>query len=76
MTPRPERFERRTSPSGRIYFWPVWEQLEEDREGTDVWALVRGYITLTPLALDASGGAADLTSLRGFERDAASVAIP
>jgi 5'-nucleotidase len=52
MTPRPEAFERRISPRGRIYFWPVWEQLKDDAEGTDVWALVRGYVTLTPMALD------------------------
>ncbi|MBZ5513317.1 MAG: 5'/3'-nucleotidase SurE [Acidobacteriia bacterium] len=52
MTPRPESFERRVSPGGRLYFWPVWEQLKDDDEGTDVWALVRGYITLTPMVLD------------------------
>ncbi len=52
MTPRPDNFERRVSPQGRLYFWPVWEQLNDDQEGTDVWALVRGYVTLTPLTLD------------------------
>ncbi len=52
MTPRPETFERRVSPRGRLYFWPVWDQLKDDDEGTDVWALVRGYVTLTPMLLD------------------------
>ncbi len=52
MKPRPETFERRVSPLGRLYFWPVWEQLKDDVEGTDVWALVRGYVTLTPMTLD------------------------
>ena len=52
MTPRPDNFERRVSPLGRLYFWPVWEQLKDDAEGTDVWALGRGYVTLTPMILD------------------------
>ena len=52
VTPRPESFERRVSPGGRLYFWPVWEQLKDDEEGTDVWALVRGYVTMTPMVLD------------------------
>ena len=60
MTPRPETFERRVSPQGRLYFWPVWEQLKDDAEGTDVWALVRGYITLTPMILD-------VTEFRGMD---------
>ncbi len=66
MTPRPESFERRTSPAGRLYFWPVWEQLKDDAEGTDVWALTRGYITLTPLTLDATEYGA-MGALRTFE---------
>jgi 5'-nucleotidase len=52
MTPRPDKFQRRISPQGGLYFWPVWEQLKDDAEGTDVWALVRGYVTLTPMILD------------------------
>lgn len=50
--PRHDTFERRTSPRGRVYYWPDWRQLEDDEEGTDVWAFVRGYITLTPMTLD------------------------
>lgn len=52
VKPRHDTFVRRTSPRGRIYFWPDWEQLEDDDEGTDVWAFVRGYITVTPMTLD------------------------
>jgi len=73
MTPRPEAFERRVSPRGRLYFWPVWEQLKADAEGTDVWAFVRGYITLTPMALDVTATLA-LESLRGLEREPLSAA--
>ena len=52
--PRHDTFERRTSPRGRVYYWPDWRQLEDDEEGTDVWAFVRGYITVTPMTLDAT----------------------
>lgn len=52
LKPTGERYERRTSPRGRIYFWSEWEPLKDDEEGTDVWAFVRGYITLTPMQLD------------------------
>ncbi len=65
MTPRPDNFERRVSPQGRLYFWPVWEQLKDDKDGTDVWALVRGYVTLTPMILDvtATEAMSDLRAL-------------
>jgi len=52
VKPRHDTFERRTSPRGRLYFWPDWKQLEDDEEGTDVWWFVRGYITVTVMKLD------------------------
>lgn len=52
VKPRYDTFERRKSPRGRVYFWPDWKQLEDDDEGTDVWAFVRGYISVTPMVLD------------------------
>ena len=75
MTPRPEGFERRTSPGGRVYFWPVWEQLKDEAEGTDVWALVRGYITLTPMKLDVTEPQA-MESLRTLELESATGSTP
>ena len=66
LKPRPEGFERRVSPRGRIYFWPVWEQLKDDEEGTDVWAFVRGFITLTPMMLDVTAPQA-MDALRALE---------
>lgn len=47
-----EFFERRTNPRGRLYFWSNYRSLEDDEAGTDVWAFVRRYITLTPMVLD------------------------
>lgn len=45
-------YERRTDNEGHPYFWQEWQSPEDGPEGTDVWAFVRGYITLTPLDLD------------------------
>jgi 5'-nucleotidase len=39
-------------PMGRPVFWFTVVPLEELKEGTDLWAVDRGYISLTPLRLD------------------------
>jgi 5'-nucleotidase len=44
-----ERFEEQRSPRGRRYFWSVWNEPTGDVEGTDVWAVERGYAAVTPL---------------------------
>jgi 5'-nucleotidase len=37
---------------GRSHFWFVVKKLEEPEEGTDRWAVERGYVSMTPLRLD------------------------
>ena len=44
-----ERFEEQKSPTGRRYFWSVWNEPTGDDEGTDVWATEHGYAAVTPL---------------------------
>ena len=44
-----ERFDEQRTPSGRRYFWSVWNEPTGDVEGTDVWALEHGYVAVTPL---------------------------
>ena len=39
-------------PLGRDYFWLTVRPLEQHREGTDLWAVESGYVSLTPLRLD------------------------
>ncbi|NUP04769.1 MAG: 5'/3'-nucleotidase SurE [Polyangiaceae bacterium] len=39
-------------PMGRQHFWLTVRPIETLDEGTDRWALQRGYVTLTPLRLD------------------------
>jgi 5'-nucleotidase len=41
-----------TDPMGREHFWFTVIPLERLREGTDLWAVDRGYVSLTPLRLD------------------------
>jgi 5'-nucleotidase len=41
-----------TDPMGREHFWFTVIPLEELREGTDLWAVEQGYVSLTPLRLD------------------------
>ncbi|MBM4082199.1 MAG: 5'/3'-nucleotidase SurE [Planctomycetes bacterium] len=57
-----ERYERRTDPRGRTYYWIVGElePSEQDRE-TDVAVLGRGYCSITPLQFD-------LTDREAFEK--------
>ena len=65
-----EMFERRSDSSGRPYFWQTWRRPREDEEGTDVWAFVRGYITLTPLTLDTTAPRG-MNALRSLELESA-----
>jgi 5'-nucleotidase len=66
LKPRYDGFERRTSPNGRPYFWPIWKQLEDDLQGTDVHAFVRGFITITPMRLDVTAPEIDMKAFRSL----------
>jgi 5'-nucleotidase len=48
-------------PMGRSHFWFTVAPIEEVEPGTDLWAMERGYISITPLSLD-------LTDLPGLTR--------
>lgn len=39
-------------PMGRKHFWFTVEPIEETEEGTDRWAVERGFVSITPLRLD------------------------
>jgi 5'/3'-nucleotidase len=41
-----------TDPMGRELFWFTVEPIEQRSEGTDLWAIQQGYVSLTPLRLD------------------------
>ncbi|MFO7868790.1 MAG: 5'/3'-nucleotidase SurE [Bacteroidales bacterium] len=49
-----ERFEHRTDPHSRDYYWLTGEfkNVEPDAEETDEWLLKEGYASITPLRIE------------------------
>ncbi len=48
-----EKFDKRTSPTGRDYYWLTGEfELLDKGEDTDEWALAHGYISVVPTQFD------------------------
>ncbi|GAA3509073.1 5'/3'-nucleotidase SurE [Aquimarina addita] len=48
-----EKFDKRTNPMGREYYWLSGEFINEDKgEDTDEWALQNGYISIVPTQFD------------------------
>jgi 5'-nucleotidase len=49
-----DRLVQRVDPSGRPYYWIGGERPTGDyeTEGTDLWAVAQGYISVTPIRLD------------------------
>lgn len=73
VKPSRQIFVRAETPRGRVLYWTDYEQLREDAEGTDVSAFFQGFVTLTPLTLDASEPGA-LEPLRRLEQKPAKAA--
>lgn len=60
---------KRLDPRGRPYYWIAGEPEDElEEEGTDVWAVRNGYISVTPLHLDLTAHGM-LERLREWELD-------
>lgn len=48
-----ERFDKRTNPQGKEYYWLTGEFVNLDKgEDTDEWALKNGYISIVPVQFD------------------------
>ena len=48
-----EKFDKRTSPMGKDYYWLTGEfELLDKGEDTDEWALANGYISIVPTQFD------------------------
>jgi 5'-nucleotidase len=58
--------EKRLDPRGRPYFWINGPLVEDSEEGTDVHAVRKGNISVTPITLDCTAPAADGTMRRLF----------
>ncbi len=46
------RVEKRLDPRGREYYWIYGVEVENALEGTDIHALRRGFISVTPISVD------------------------
>jgi 5'-nucleotidase len=55
------RYDRRESPTGQLYFWNVWTEPVDDDPDTDVGAITNGYAAVTPLRIDQNDEAARKT---------------
>jgi len=44
-----ERFAEQKHPNGRTIYWNVYEEGGAGAEGTDVWAMAQGYVSVTPM---------------------------
>ncbi len=48
-----EKFDKRTNPLGRDYYWLTGEFVNNDKgEDTDEWALHNGYVSVVPVQFD------------------------
>ena len=58
--------EKRLDPRGRPYFWINGPLIEDAEEGTDVHAIRKGNVSITPITLDCTAHAADEDTRRIF----------
>jgi len=47
-----DKVNRRTDPRGGTYYWVSGRPEDELTEGTDVWAVASGYVSVTPVHMD------------------------
>ncbi len=47
-----DKVSRRTDPRGNTYYWMSGRPEDELTEGTDVWAVASGYVSVTPVHMD------------------------
>lgn len=53
LTQYGRRYEKRSDPSGRDYYWALWSEPQEPPpEETDLTQLQSGFVTVTPLDFD------------------------
>lgn len=48
------RIEERLDPRGRKYYWIDGVEIEDEKEGTDLHALRKGKVSITPITLDST----------------------
>ncbi len=61
-----EIFKKITGPDGKTIYLPSYKTLDAGEEGTDIWAVKNGYISITPFAIDQTHEPG-LTGLKALE---------
>ena len=63
-------FRKIVTPEGRNAYWPGWRHLEPAGEGTDIWAVRNGFVSVSVFGFDQSAAAPPDASLglRRLER--------
>jgi len=56
-------FEKSVSPGGTVEYRPGWAHLEPGDEGTDIWAVRNGYVSVSVFGLDQSAAAQPAAAL-------------
>ena len=51
-----ESFAEMKHPSGRTIYWNVYKEGATAPEGTDIWAVSNGYVSVTPMKADETDG--------------------
>lgn len=64
-----DRFARAVSPEGLVDYTPSWSHLEPAGEGTDIWAVRNGYVSVSVFGFDQSAAVPPgvFTSLQRLE---------
>ncbi len=57
------RVEKRLDPRGREYYWIYGIEIENAEENTDIYALRKGFVSITPISLNATS----IATLEGWE---------
>jgi 5'-nucleotidase len=63
-------FKKVPTPEGATAYWPGWRHLDPEGEGTDIWAVRNGYVSVSVFGFDQSAAAPPAASvtLKRLER--------
>lgn len=62
-----ESFVEQKNPQGRVVYWNVWKEGGTAPEGTDMWAVANGWVSVTPMSVgEAAVSAATISNLKAI----------
>jgi 5'-nucleotidase len=56
-------FRKARTPEGLTIYWPGWKHLDPEGEGTDIWAVRNGYVSVSVFGFDQSAAAPPAASV-------------